>query len=45
VRWFTNSTLVWHIARVAAKHPGLLRLPNAVAHRMMMDWQVLAEVG
>lgn len=36
-RWFTNPYLVRHVVREAAKHPGLLRLPNAVAHRMMMD--------
>jgi hypothetical protein len=36
-RWFTNPDLVRHITREAARHPGLLRLPNAVAHRMMMD--------
>jgi hypothetical protein len=36
-RWFTNPNLVRHVRREAAKHPGLLCLPNAVAHRMMMD--------
>lgn len=35
--WFTNPNLVRSVMREAAKHPGLLRLPNAVAHRMMMD--------
>jgi hypothetical protein len=34
---FASPNLVRHIQREAAKHPGLLRLPNAVAHRMMMD--------
>jgi hypothetical protein len=36
-RWFSNPNLVRRVMREAAKHPGLLRLPNAVAHRMMMD--------
>jgi hypothetical protein len=36
-RWFTNPDLVRHVVREARRHPGLLRLPNAVAHRMMMD--------
>jgi hypothetical protein len=36
-RWFTNPDLVRHIVRAATRHPGLLRLPNAIAHRMMMD--------
>jgi hypothetical protein len=36
-RWFTNPDLVRHVMREAAKHPGLLRLSSAVAHRMMMD--------
>jgi hypothetical protein len=36
-RWFTNPDLVRHVRREAARHPGLLRLRNAVAHRMMMD--------
>jgi hypothetical protein len=36
-RWFTNPNLVRHVTREAARHPGLLQLANAVAHRMMMD--------
>jgi hypothetical protein len=36
-RWFTNPDLVRHVVREATRHPGLLRLPNAIAHRMMMD--------
>ncbi|MBO0762990.1 MAG: hypothetical protein J2P50_00090 [Hyphomicrobiaceae bacterium] len=36
-RWFTNPNLVRHVRKEAAKHPGLLRLPSWVAHRMMMD--------
>jgi hypothetical protein len=34
---FASPNLVRHIQREAARHPGLLRLPKAVAHRMMMD--------
>src|SRR5262249_25873823 len=34
---FSSPNLVRHIQRVAARHPGLLRLANGVAHRMMMD--------
>ncbi len=35
--FFHNPDLVHHIQRTASKHPGLMRLPNPVAHRMMMD--------
>ena len=35
--FFSNPDLVRHVKREAVKHPGLLRLPNPVAHRMMMD--------
>ena len=35
--FFASPDLVRHVKREAVKHPGLLRLPNAVAHRMMMD--------
>jgi len=35
--FFVNPDLVRHIKREAVKHPGLLRLSNAVAHRMMMN--------
>jgi hypothetical protein len=35
--FFHNPDLVRHVQRQAVKHPGLLRLPNAVAHRMMMN--------
>jgi hypothetical protein len=35
--FFSNPDLVRHIKREAVKHPGLLRLPSPVAHRMMMD--------
>ncbi len=34
--FFFNSDLIGRIRRAAAKHPGLLRLPDPVAHRMMM---------
>jgi hypothetical protein len=34
---FTNADLVHHIQRAAHRHPGLLLLPEPVAHRMMMD--------
>jgi hypothetical protein len=34
--FFFNADLVARIRRAAAKHPGLLRLPSPVAHRMMM---------
>ena len=34
---FYNAELIGHIRRAAAKHPGLLRLPTPVAHRMMMS--------
>jgi len=34
---FASLNLVRHIQKEAARHPGLLRLPSAVAHRMMMD--------
>lgn len=36
-RWFTSQDLVRHVVREARRHPGLLRLPNPIAHRMMMD--------
>lgn len=36
-RQFSNPNLVRHVTREAARHPGLMRLPNKVAHRMMMD--------
>jgi hypothetical protein len=35
--FFVNADLVRHVKREAVKHPGLLRLLNPVAHRMMMD--------
>jgi len=35
--FFRAPDLVRHIKREAVKHPGLLQLPNSVAHRMMMD--------
>jgi hypothetical protein len=35
--FFRAPDLVRHIKREAVKHPGLLRLSNSVAHRMMMD--------
>src|SRR5262245_40002655 len=35
--FFLNADLVRHVKREAVKHPGLLLLPNPVAHRMMMD--------
>lgn len=35
-QFFFNPDLVGHIRRAAAKHPGLLRLSNPIAHRMMM---------
>lgn len=35
--FFLNPDLVRHVKREAVKHPGLLLLPNSVAHRMMMD--------
>jgi len=35
--FFLNPDLVRHVKREAVKHPGLLLLPNPVAHRMMMD--------
>ena len=36
-QFFLNADLIRNAKRAAAKHPGLLRLPGAVAHRMMMD--------
>jgi hypothetical protein len=36
-RFFLTQDLVRHVKREAVKHPGLVRLPNQVAHRMMMD--------
>ena len=35
--FFSSPDLVGHLKREAVKHPGLLQLPNPVAHRMMMD--------
>ena len=35
--FFVNPDLVRHIKREAMKHPGMVRLHNSVAHRMMMD--------
>ena len=35
--FFRSPDLVRHVQTAAAKHPGLLRLPNSIAHRMMMD--------
>ena len=35
--FFRNAELVRHVQKAANKHPGLLRLPSPVAHRMMMD--------
>src|SRR5262245_37864652 len=35
--FFLTPDLVRHVKREALKHPGLLQLPNSVAHRMMMD--------
>lgn len=35
--FFRGPDLVRHVQRTASKHPGLLRLSNPVAHRMMMD--------
>ena len=35
--FFHTPDLVHHVQRTALKHPGLVRLPNPVAHRMMMD--------
>lgn len=35
--FFHTPDLVQHVQRTAQKHPGLMRLPNPVAHRMMMD--------
>ena len=34
--FFFNADLVRHVRRAATQHPGLLRLPSPVAHRMMM---------
>ena len=36
-QFFQNSELIRSVTRAALKHPGLLQLPGAVAHRMMMD--------
>ena len=36
-QFFQNSDLIKSVTREALKHPGLLELPGAVAHRMMMD--------
>jgi hypothetical protein len=35
--FFLEPELVYRIKHEARKHPGLLRLPSPVAHRMMMD--------
>jgi hypothetical protein len=35
---FPDPYLVAHVRHEAMKHPGLLRLQNPVAHRMMMDF-------
>jgi len=35
--FFLTPDLVRHVKREVVKHPGLLRLSNPVAHRMMMD--------
>jgi hypothetical protein len=35
--FFRTPELVRRVKREAMKHPGLLQLPNSVAHRMMMD--------
>jgi hypothetical protein len=35
--FFLTPDLVRHIKREAVRHPGLLQIPNPVAHRMMMD--------
>ncbi len=35
--FFRSPNLVRHVQKAAGKHPGLLALPNLVAHRMMMD--------
>ena len=35
--FFRAPDLVSHVQRAAKKHPGLIRLANPVAHRMMMD--------
>lgn len=35
--FFRSPDLVHHVQREAVKHPGLMRLPSAVAHRMMME--------
>ena len=35
--FFRSPDLVGHVQRAARKHPGLMRLANPVAHRMMMD--------
>ncbi len=34
---FTNTDLISRVQRAAGRHPGLLLLKDAVAHRMMMD--------
>jgi hypothetical protein len=35
--FFRNPVLIGEVQRAAARHPGLLRLANPVAHRMMME--------
>jgi hypothetical protein len=36
-RFFHHADLVRHVRGAAVKHPGLLHLPNPIAHRLMMD--------
>ena len=36
-QFFQNPDLIRNVTREALKHPGLLQLPGAIAHRMMMD--------
>lgn len=36
-RFFHSPELIRHVQRAALKHPGLMWLPNPVAHRMMME--------
>jgi len=35
--FFKSADLVRHVQSAAAKHPGLLKVKNPIAHRMMMD--------
>jgi hypothetical protein len=35
--FFRSPDLIRHVKKAVGKHPGLVALPNAIAHRMMMD--------